>query len=57
MVGEVWFYQLSDIRVVLKGRVEGLGKYIFTNLEIARLQVLNDPIRKFRYYPNASDRI
>jgi hypothetical protein len=28
------------MRVVLKGRVEGLGKYIFTNLEIARLQVL-----------------
>jgi Cu-Zn family superoxide dismutase len=26
IVGEVWFYQLSDMRVVLKGRVEGLGK-------------------------------
>jgi hypothetical protein len=44
IVGEVWLYQLSDMRVVLKGRVEGLGKYIFTNLEIVLLQVLNDPI-------------
>ena len=26
IVGEVWLYQLSDMRVVLKGRVEGLGK-------------------------------
>jgi hypothetical protein len=26
IVGEVWFYQLSDMRVVLKGRVEGFGK-------------------------------
>ncbi len=29
IVGEVWFYQLSDMRVFLKGRIEGLGKYIF----------------------------
>ena len=26
IVGEVWLYQLSDMRVVLKGRVEGFGK-------------------------------
>ena len=26
IAGEVWFYQLSDMRVVLKGRIEGLGK-------------------------------